>query len=167
MVFSSSRPVSPAPVRYGYVSVFLQGFSQRPLPTRLGDQIHDLQDWMRDILNKVSEPQSKEAKNILKLEPSSVLFAQQLHLAQDCGEHIEVMAQRAVNRDYYYDYLMRVYGDSMARRWITGREEGDSHRRRSAQRASLSMRKRVLIGEGYKVYQTVVQMQMQMEQLSV
>jgi hypothetical protein len=120
---------------------------------------------MWDILSQVSEPQSEEAKNILKEKPSAVLFAQQLHLVQDCGEHIEVMAQRAVDRDYYYDHLMRVYGDSTARRWITGREEGHSQRRRSSQRASLSMRKRVLIGEGYKVYHAL--MQMQMEQMSV
>ena len=132
--------------------MFLHCFTERIIPSNLGVSLDSLEEWVKDVLHIVAEPSSEQAKRLLKETPQAVLFAQQLHLANQWSEQIEDIAQRAASRDYYYDFLIRMYGHTRARQWITGREEGDGRRRRCAQKGSLSMRKRVLIGQGYKAY---------------
>jgi hypothetical protein len=151
-----------------YISSFLHGFTERVnvVPTHLGLSLfseHSVHAWMYWVLATVSDPRSEQAKGLLRGNPGGVLFAAQLQLATAWSREIEEMAQRATTRDYYYDLLMRACGHARAKEWVTGREggeEGGRKKRTGKGSGGLSLRKRVLVGQGFKVYNEMVRRQL-------
>jgi hypothetical protein len=140
-----------------FASVFLHRFSQRPLPADVNIPVTGLEGWLHCVRLILEKPHCEDAKRLLKESPSAVLFAQQLHLARACGLFIEEMAQRAVNKDYHWDFLFRMYGDEKARMWLLGRDGTiNTRRRRHADRGSDLMRKQVLVSEAYKTHNELV-----------
>jgi len=163
-------PVTPssqvAPQRPEYISSFLHGFTERVnvVPTHSGFSLseHSVHTWMYWVLATVSDPRSEQAKGLLRGNPGGVLFAAQLQLATAWSREIEEMAQRATTRDYYYDLLMRACGHARAKEWVTGRgsdEDGGRRRRTGKGSGGLTLRKRVLVGQGFKVYNEMVRKQ--------
>ncbi|PVG04574.1 hypothetical protein CPB86DRAFT_809633 [Serendipita vermifera] len=152
--------ISTKPTKGDFVSVFLHRFAQRPLPSGVNIPVTGLEGWLHRIRLILEEPHCEDAKCLLKESPSAVLFAQQLHLVRACGLFIEEMAQRAVNKDYHWDFLFRMYGDEKARMWLLGRDGTiDPRRRRHAERGSDLMRKQVLVSEAYKTHNVLVAQQ--------
>lgn len=137
--------------QYEFISTFLHAISERPIPVNTAASISGLQKWMEDILEVVSRPSSPAAKRLFKTSPSMVLFANQLHLVHRCGPEIEIVAQKASSRDYYYDFLTRNFGHERAQDWLTGRGELDGNKRKAALPCS-GLLKRVLVNQALKAF---------------
>lgn len=110
------------------------------------------------MLATVSDPRSEQAKGLFRGNPAGVLYAAQLQLAIRWSREIEEVAHRAMTRDYYYDLLMRVGGHEKAKEWVSGRigEDGGRRKRMTKGSGSSSLRKRVLVGQGFRAYNEMV-----------
>lgn len=149
-----------------YISSFLHGFTERVIPSsiRLAGPDCNVHAWMYWVLATVADPRTEQAKGLLHDNPASVLFAAQMQLATACSREIEEMAQRAASRDYYYDFLIRACGHATAKEWISGRGGGIGRKKLTVKGSSsgggLCLRKRVLIGQGFKAYNEMVKRQL-------
>ena len=161
----ASPQAGPVPPEY-YISSFLHGVSERVASSHLGPAGSEcnVHAWMYWVLSTVSDPRTEQAKGLLRNSPGSVLFAAQLQLATACSREIEEMAQRAASRDYHYEYLIRACGHARAKEWLSGR--GSEFGKKRAIKGSGStgggpcLRKRVLVGQGFKAYNEMVKRQL-------
>lgn len=168
IITSQAYPAHPE-----YISSFLHGLSERAVPSaiRLAGSEYNVHAWMYWVLATVADPRSEQAKGLLRSNPGGVLYAAQLQLATGLGNEIEEMARRAASRDYYYDFLIRACGHARAKEWISGRSGefgkkkligrvGGSGSPPSSSSGGVCLRKRVLVGQGYKAYNDMVKRQL-------